>query len=87
MPHINTKISSECPEKYIVNPDNEYQKVRYKELTKGSVSQVEGLIEKKDDDNKQKNYKVSKTSVDNNKEETVQLYPQEVNLKLRISNY
>ncbi|XP_014230256.1 integrin beta-PS [Trichogramma pretiosum] len=82
LPHVNAKISAECPDDYTINPDNEYIKIRYKDLTKGSYSPVIGLKE----DNKQKEQKsVSKDDIGSNKQEAVQLYPQEVSLKLRIN--
>lgn len=76
LPYVNTKISAQCPENYTINPDNVYSKIRYKELTKKSFSPVKGLEESSDKPEQ-------KTSTD--KQEAVQLYPQEINLKLRIS--
>lgn len=97
LPHVNTKISTECPANYTFNPDNEYYKIRYKELTKGSYTPVKGLEEvdneptqesSADNSNADNNgKKTSKSGTKTDKEEAVQLYPQEITLKLRISNY
>ncbi|XP_001606384.1 integrin beta-PS [Nasonia vitripennis] len=93
LPHIN-KISMECPNDYTINPDNEYKMDKYKELTKGSYNAVKGLEEKVSTESKghesssasihTETHSSSSTST-SSKNEAVQLYPQEVTLKLRIN--
>lgn len=103
LPHVNKKISEECPDNYTFNPDNEYIKIRYKDLTKGSYYAVKGLEEKVITESKgqesssasvntesqsssQSTISSSSSSTSSSsKQEAVQLYPQEVSLKLRIS--
>lgn len=94
--------SSECPANYTYNPGNDYTLLRYKELTKGNYAPVKGLeettvipeIEDKqssstnvNNESGSRSKSSSKTSSSNSKQEAVQLYPQEINLKLRISEY
>lgn len=99
LPHIN-KISVECPNNYTINPDNEYKMDKYKELTKGSYNAVKGLEEKVATESKgqessstsvhTESHSSSQSTITSStsttsKQEAVQLYPQEVTLKLRIS--
>ncbi|KAJ8669062.1 hypothetical protein QAD02_000321 [Eretmocerus hayati] len=101
LPHINKKTSLQCPANYTFNPDNYFQLVRHKKLTKGNYNQAVEAGEEtfsgseKDlpsDDipahpkrNSQKSVDISSNSHSNSKQEAVQLYPQEITLKLRIN--
>jgi integrin beta 1 len=121
LPHVNTRISAECPDNYTFNPDNEYIKIRYRELAKGSYNAVIGLKEEEEEEeeeiiieseeeqsssgtvdikldnvtpvstsssssfNRSSNSSSKKNSSSSIKQEPVQLYPQEVSLRLRIS--
>lgn len=90
------KISQECPEEYTLNPDNEYIKIRYKNLTKGSYT-VEGGYEEGYEwetggyQSSSGQFHTEGVSEDNTsfrgKNEAVQLFPQEIHLKLRISEF
>ncbi|XP_014224421.1 integrin beta-PS-like isoform X1 [Trichogramma pretiosum] len=92
LPHINTRISEICPENYTFNPDNEYIKIRHKDLWKGSYS-IDGgsesgfFIEEGGHEsyNGKFNVQGGGKSYFGGKQEAVQLYPQEINLKLRIN--
>ena len=109
---MNTKIAEECPDDYTFNPDNEYIKIRHKELWKGSYTvsgareegyivesggqqsssgsfHTEGVSGSKTSIKGQQSYNAERSSMGSfsSKEEAVQLYPQEVNLKLRISKF
>lgn len=98
LPHVNTKILEECPEEYKINPDNDYIKIRYKELTKGTYHIGGGSTEGYSSEFTQQQTSSKKSYYDsvqwgqtssgnslNTKQEAVQLYPQEINLTLRIS--
>ncbi|XP_058794533.1 integrin beta-PS [Phymastichus coffea] len=100
LPHVNVKVTADCPANYTFNPGNDYTLIRYKELTKGNYAPVKGLeettitaeIEEEQSSSSsvhtvsESNSKTSsKTSSTSNKQEAVQLYPQEINLKLRIN--
>lgn len=85
----------ECPNDYTINPDNEYKMDKYKELTKGNYNAVKGLEEKVSTESKgqksssanvhTESHSSSSSTNTSSKNDAVQLYPQEVTLKLRMS--
>lgn len=114
LPHVNLKISEECPDNFTFNPDNEYIKIRHKELWKGSYEiegareegfivesgghqsssghfHVEGQQSSSEHQsssghfNQQGEVSGTQRETFSGSQEAVQLYPQEISLKLRIS--
>lgn len=105
LPHVNRRTAELCPERYTINPDNEFILIRDKELWKGSYTVNPGYEEGYEIDSggyhsssgnihvtgqqsSSGNYveeENGSSSFSESKEETVQLSPQEISLKLRIS--
>ncbi|KAK0178527.1 hypothetical protein PV327_007409 [Microctonus hyperodae] len=88
LPNINTKIFATCPEEYTWNPDNVFSMVRYRNLTKGGYIGANG----NNSGNLSSSLSTSESSAWNTnsfssvgRQEAVQIWPQEVNLKLRIN--
>jgi len=96
LPNINTKIFATCPPDYTWNPDNVFSMLRHRNLTKGGYAAGGGggggygSIE-----TSYSNFSSSSSSSSHShkeswggggrRQEAVQMWPQEVNLKLRIS--
>ncbi|XP_014209848.1 integrin beta-PS isoform X2 [Copidosoma floridanum] len=94
LPHVNTRISEECPDNYTFNPDNVYIKVRQKELWKGSYTinpgREEGIAweaggQQSSSGSVNVKGESGSSASASDRSEAVQLYPQEINLKLRIN--
>ncbi|KAJ8669749.1 hypothetical protein QAD02_001008 [Eretmocerus hayati] len=100
LPYVNTKIWEECPQNYTVAPENEFIKIRAKSLTKGSY-EIEGGFEEgyewesgghQSSSGRFNTEEVNgdRTSFNENQaaqseREAVQLFPQEIYLKVRIN--
>ncbi|XP_058794525.1 integrin beta-PS-like isoform X2 [Phymastichus coffea] len=94
LPHVNQKISEECPDDFKINPDNEYITIRNKELWKGSYTIEPGYIEGSEwnaggEHSSSGGFNIHGESGSsfsgNSRGEAVQLQPQEVKIKLRIN--
>ncbi|KAL6266943.1 hypothetical protein P5V15_000028 [Pogonomyrmex californicus] len=97
LPNINTKILSICPPEYTWNPDNVFSMLRHRNLTKGGYAVGGaggggyGSIESSysnfssSSSSSSHSYKESWGSGGSRRQEAVQMWPQEVNLKLRIN--
>ncbi|XP_006623005.1 integrin beta-PS [Apis dorsata] len=95
LPNINTKIFATCPAEYTWNPDNVFSMIRHRNLTKGGYasggansyeysyinSSTYGSQSYKETSNSNNNNNNS----GNKRQEAIQIWPQEVNLKLRIN--
>ena len=95
-PGINQKISTICEEIYKFKPPIEYVLVKQRSLSKGGFTAEGGstngvFVEENYNSSYKSTYKQSKTSSSKTsskfgqRHEAVQIWPQEVNLKLRIS--
>ncbi|KAK2580997.1 hypothetical protein KPH14_006050 [Odynerus spinipes] len=96
LPNINTKILATCPEKYTLNPDNVFSMVRHRNLTKGGYmiggTESHGSFEHTASTNYSSTSSThfhqegsSSSSSSGKRQDAVQMWPQEVNLKLRIN--
>lgn len=95
LPNINTKIFATCPPEYTWNPDNVFSMLRHRNLTKGGYGAGSGggggggygSIETSYSNfsSSSHSYKESWGGSGSRRQEAVQMWPQEVNLKLRIS--
>lgn len=88
-PDINKGNYATCKEEFLYNPDTEFTLLKNKPLTKNedvveknssAANEVFTSIYTITDSSRQSLYKSSQT-------EAVQMYPQEVSLKLRISKF
>lgn len=90
LPNINTKIFATCPLDYTWNPDNVFSMLRHRNLTKGSggagggYGSIEGSFSSSNSSSSHF-HKESSSSGGSRRQEAVQMWPQEVDLKLRIS--
>ncbi|XP_034949317.1 integrin beta-PS [Chelonus insularis] len=91
LPNINTKIFATCPEEFTWNPDNVFSMVRHRNLTKGGyvgVGEYSGSSFSSSSSSSSwssKSSSSSSSSASGNRQDAVQIWPQEVNLKLRIN--
>ena len=80
---MNTNITTECPKNHLINPSNEYQKIKGESLRKGSYDRNDS---EKNFGNTNINAETANNPSNSNfKKEAIQLYPQEIKLKLRKS--
>lgn len=97
LPNINTKIFATCPPDYTWNPDNVFSMIRHRNLTKGGYAAAGGGggggygIEtsysnfSSSSSSSSHSHKEIWSGSGSRRQEAVQMWPQEVNLKLRIS--
>ncbi|KAL0119739.1 hypothetical protein PUN28_007879 [Cardiocondyla obscurior] len=97
LPNINTKIFATCPSEYTWNPDNVFSMLRHRNLTKGGYSagsgggggygSIDGTYSNfsSSSSSSSHSHKDTWSSSGSKRQEAVQMWPQEVNLKLRIS--
>ncbi|KOC60198.1 Integrin beta-PS [Habropoda laboriosa] len=94
LPNINTKIFATCPAEYTWNPDNVFSMIRHRNLTKGGYASGgsnsyeysytnSSMFSSSSQSNRESSS--SSSSASNRRQEAVQIWPQEVNLKLRIN--
>nr|XP_031838530.1 integrin beta-PS-like [Nomia melanderi] len=91
LPNINTKIFATCPAEYTWNPDNVFSMMKHRNLTKGGYSSSGtssyeySYSNSSSFSSSSQSTKESSSSSSSKRQEAVQIWPQEVNLKLRIN--
>jgi len=97
LPNINTKIFATCPPDYTWNPDNVFSMLRHRNLTKGGYAAggiggggygIETSYSNFSSSSSSSSHSHKESwggSGSGRRQEAVQMWPQEVNLKLRIS--
>ncbi|XP_012282811.1 integrin beta-PS [Orussus abietinus] len=85
LPNINTKIFATCEEKYTWNPDNVFSMLRHRDLTKGGYGNRGSGGYSSSSSSSSASSSSSTQIKSGGRQEAVQIWPQEVNLKLRIN--